>query len=59
MLDDDDGVATVHQPIQYIHEYSDVFEVQACGWFVKDIKCLASIFLREFGGQFDTLTFTA
>ena len=37
VLDDDDGVALVHQPLQNEHEFADVLEVQARRRLVEDV----------------------
>ena len=50
VFNDDDGVTTVNQALQHIHQNTDVLEVETCSGLVKDIKRLASIFLRQFCG---------
>ena len=55
VLDDDDGVAAVYQSLQYVHQDTDVFEMQTGGRFVEDIERLASVALAEFGGEFYAL----
>ena len=59
VLDDDDRVATVYQLLQYVHQDADVLEVETGGWLVQDVERLARVSLREFCGEFYTLTFTA
>ena len=58
VLDDDDGVASIDKFLQDIHQDSDVLEMQAGGGLVENVERLAGVFLREFGGQFDSLAFS-
>ena len=59
VFDDDDGVATIHQFLQHIHQDTDVLEMQTRGGLVEDVERLARITLGEFGGEFHTLALTA
>ena len=38
MLDNEDGIATVYQATQYLHEDADVLEVQTSGGLVENIE---------------------
>ncbi len=51
------GVPRVDQALQHINELSDIFEMQACRRFVKDIERLARLLAMEFLSQLDTLGF--
>jgi len=57
VFDDHDGVAMVPQPLQNVEQLLDVLEVQAGGWLVKNVECLACIPLGELFGQFNPLGF--
>ena len=59
VLNDDDGIAAVYQPLQHVHQNADVLEVESRGGFVKDVEGLARVFLRQFRSQFDALAFAA
>ena len=59
VFDDDDGVATIHQFLQHIHQDTDVLEMQTRGGLVEDVERLARITLGEFGGEFHALTLSA
>jgi hypothetical protein len=59
VLDHDDGVAFVHEFVQYGQQLADVFEVQARGGFVEDIYGATGVFFAEFFGEFYALGFAA
>ena len=59
VLDDDDGVATVYELLQHLHQYADILEVQTRGGLVEYIHGLAGVTLRQFRGQLYALTLTA
>ena len=59
MLNDDDGVALVDEPLQNIEEDADVLEVQARRGFVEDKDGAPRITFRKLSGEFHTLAFTA
>ena len=59
MLDDDDGVAVVTEPVQYAKQLLDVVKVQAGRRFVEDVERLAGIPLRQFLGELDALRLAA
>ena len=39
MLDDEDGVARVHETLKDLEQHTDIVEVQARCWFVEQEKC--------------------
>ena len=45
MLDDDDGITSIYQLLQHIHQDTDIFEMQTCCGLVEDIERLACIAL--------------
>ena len=59
MLNDNHRIALVHQTVQHVHQYPDVFEVQACGRLVQNIHGLACIAFRKFSGELHTLAFAS
>ena len=59
MFDDDDGIATVYERVEHLHQDADVLEVEARGRLVEDVDGLARIAFREFGGQFHALALAA
>ncbi|BAC18317.1 conserved hypothetical protein [Corynebacterium efficiens YS-314] len=58
MLDDDHGVALVHQPLDHHHQFADVLEVQAGGRLIQDVDGAAVGALLQLGGQFHALCLT-
>ena len=59
MLDDDHRVAFVHKPLQDADQHFDIFEVQAGGGFVEQVKRIAGILAGQLGGEFQTLALAA
>src|SRR5882724_9341877 len=59
VLDDDDRVSKIGEPVQYVEQFADVVEVQAGGGLVEQIESLAGLTLTEFPGQLDALRFSA
>ena len=59
VLDDDDGVAGVHQALQHGQQHFDVFKVQAGGGLVQDVERLAGGRAGEFRSQFHALALAA
>ena len=59
VLNNDDGIATVHEFLEHVHQDADVLEVETSGRLVEDVERLARILLGEFGGQFDALALSA
>ena len=66
MLDDDERVSCVGEPVQDGDELVDVFEVQACGWLVEDVEgvlarwgAVVSCAFAEFCRELDALGFAA
>ena len=58
VFDDDDGIATIYQSLQHIHQNADVLEVQSRGRLVQNVQRLTRILLRQFGSQLYTLALT-
>src|SRR5580765_7558877 len=59
MLDHDDSVAELHQPLQNIEQLADIVEVQPRGRLVKQIKGASSLFPAQLLGQLDALRFSS
>src|SRR5450759_2908577 len=59
VLDDDHGVALVHEPMQHLEELVDVGEVQAGGGLDEDVERLAGRDLAELGSELDALRLAA
>ena len=55
MLDDDDGVALVHEGVQHGEQVGDVFEVQAGRGFVQHVHGPARAALAQLAPQLDAL----
>ena len=45
VFDDDNGVSFIYKAVNDIHQHADIFKMQACSWFIKQIECLAGIAL--------------
>ena len=58
VLDDDDGVALVDQPLQHLEQLADVLEVQTGRRLVEDVDGAAGGPLLQLGGQLDALRLT-
>lgn len=59
MLNDDHGVASIHQALEYIHQHPNVFKVKSRSRFVEEVDRLACISLGQLSGQFYPLGFTS
>ena len=59
MLDHDDRVALVHQPLQYEQQLAHILEVQAGGRLIQDVHGFAGRTALQLGGQLDALGFAA
>ncbi len=59
VLDDDDGVSQVGQPVEHVEQLAHIVEVQAGGWLVQQVKRFAGLALAQFRGQLDALGFAA
>ena len=59
VLDDQYGVALIDQPLQDIHQPTNVVEVQSRGRFVQQIERLARVDPRQLRGQLDALGLAA
>ena len=55
MLDDDDRIAFVHQPVEHAQQHFDVVKVQSGGWFVEDVQCAPGGDFRQLRRQFHAL----
>ena len=59
VLDDNDGVARIHQLLQHLDQAVDIRNVQAGGGLVEDIDRLAGAAAGQLIGQLDTLRLAA
>ena len=59
VLDDDDRVALVDEPLQHAEQLADVLEVQAGRRLVEDVDGAAGRPLLQLGGQLDALRLAA
>ena len=57
VLDHQDRIAHVSQPMDHIEEFSDVVQVKASGWFVEDVQGVPGVGPRQLGCKFDALSF--
>ena len=55
MLDDDDGIASLCQPLEHVQQHGDVLRMQSGGRLVKDVQRTPGLLTRELGGQFHSL----
>ena len=59
MLDDDDRIAAIRQPAQYVQEVMNVGEMQARGRLVEQIQRVSGCRLTQLGRELDALGFAA
>ena len=59
MLDDDDGVALVHQAAQHPQQLAHVLEMQAGGGLIEDVARVPGGTFGQLGGQLHPLRLTA
>ena len=59
VLDDDDRVAEIDQPVQHVEQLADVVEVQAGRRLVEEVERLAGVGPGQLGGQLDALGLAA
>ena len=59
MLDDDDSVARLHQPVDDLYQFMHIIHMQACGRLVHNIDSLARAGLGQFQRQLHPLRLTA
>ena len=59
VLDDDNGIALIHELLNNIHQNANVFEVQTRSRLVEDVESLARVALSQFCSQFHTLAFAS
>jgi len=50
VLDDDDRIAQVGQPVQHVEQFLYVVEVQACSRLIEKVKSFAGLALAQFRG---------
>ena len=59
VLDHDDGVAKIDQPLQHFEQLGEIVEVQAGRRFIEQVQRAARVGTRQFGGEFHALGFAA
>ena len=59
VLDDDHGVAGVHQAVEHAQQLADVLEVQAGGGLVEDVEGAAGGALGQLARELDALRLAA
>ena len=59
MLDDDDRVAKVCQPIEDLQQLLHIIKMEPGGWFVKDIERPPCLPAAELAGELDPLRLAA
>jgi hypothetical protein len=57
VLDDDNRIAEVGEPVQHVKQFLNVVEVEAGGWLVEQLKRLARLSLAQLARQLDALRF--
>src|SRR6185437_13130266 len=55
VFDDDDGIAQISQPMQYVEQLADVIEVESGGGFVEQVECATGLPFAQFASQLDSL----
>src|SRR6185312_707199 len=59
VLNDDDGVAEIPQPMQHVEQFFDVLKVQPCCRLVEQVESSPGLALAEFASELNTLRFAA
>ena len=59
MFDNQNGIAFLHQFVQYIHQHTDIFEMKPGSRLVQNVDRPAGIAFGQFGRQLDPLAFAA
>src|SRR5579864_28255 len=59
VLDDDDRVPKIREPVQHIKQLANIIEVQACRRLVKKIERAPGLPLAQFPRQLDPLSLAA
>ena len=59
VLDDDDRVAQISEPMQHIQQFLYIFEVQACRRLVEQIQSASSLAFAQLPRQLYALSFAA
>ena len=57
VLDDNDGMASVHKPAQHSDEDGNVVKMKPCGGFIEEIERARVVATAEFGCELQTLGF--
>ena len=58
VLNDNDGIASIHQPIDDRHQHTDVLKVKPCCRLIEEVDRIAGISSIQFARQLDPLTLT-
>src|SRR5207244_12128088 len=59
MLDDEDGIAQIHQAMQHVKQFAHIVEVQPRRGLVKNVECAPGLPPRELARQLDALRLAA
>ena len=59
VLDDQDGIAKIGEPIQDVEQFLHVVKVQACGGFVEDIERATGLTFGKLFRELDALCLAA
>ena len=59
VLDDEHGVAGIHQALEHLQQLAHVLEMQARGGLVQDVEGLAALALLQLAGQLHALGLAA
>ena len=59
MLNHHHCVAFIHQAVQHVHQYANVFEVKAGGGFVENVERFSRVAFRKLCSQFHALALAA
>ena len=59
VLDDDNGVALVHQTVEHINQHLDILKMKASGRLVQNVECIARAHPSKLRSEFHTLCLTA
>ena len=59
MLNDDDCIAILRQPVQHLHQSVHIIEMKPCRRLIENINRLPGRTSRKLGCELDTLRFTA
>lgn len=59
MLDNDDGIAVITQPVDDFQQLLDIMKVETGRWFIKYVERFAGIAFRELTRKFNALCFSS